>query len=101
QTSGLFGIKRLRHDALCGAFFNVFAIGFKHNNYPHQSVPFVTERSSSRTWDADNSAGCKRRPDLVGATWCTGVTEYGLRANAWTQHLRRPVFYSKRRVKVR
>src|SRR5690606_28053300 len=57
QTSGLFGIKRLRHDALGGAFFNVFAIGFKHNNYPHQSVPFVTERSSSRTWDAENRDG--------------------------------------------
>ncbi len=49
QTCSLFGVQRLRNDALSSALFNVFAIGFKHSYYPHQSVPIVSERSSSRT----------------------------------------------------
>ena len=31
QTSGLFGVQRLGHDALGGTLFYVFAIGFKHS----------------------------------------------------------------------
>src|SRR5690606_12258842 len=101
QTSGLFGIERLRYNTLGGAFFNVFAIGFKHNYYPHQSVPLVTERSSSRTQDAGNRDGCKRRPDLVLATRLTGVSESRLRADACTQHLRPPRILQYREGKVK
>ena len=44
QARGLLGVQRLGHDALSGALFNVFAIGFKHSYYPHQSVPLMAER---------------------------------------------------------
>src|SRR5690606_29171405 len=55
----------------------------------------------SRTWDAENRDGCKRRPDLVGGNLVTGVTEYGCGQTPVHMHSRRAGILQDYRHKVK